>query len=255
MITFAEAIPGKAFQRVLERADSSFRNAGLEGISGVGARGGAAVGFQVDLSTGKTTSISGPPPAIFSTADRATQFIVTPNSLTARTARYIRWEPFAGQIEELVLPLVDLYAEIAAIQHVQVDYVDRFLWSGSWDNFEWRELLRDDGNFVPGKLAGVRGPWHCHSGWIEAVDGGQRLINVNIDLGDFARSGGISVPSVGILTLMRDDVIGTLPGPTPRYEDGASVQVGLEELHNDLKTLFAQIIVDAMAERIGLMSP
>src|ERR1700692_588425 len=102
------------------------------------------MGLQFDMATGKTIPLSGPGPMIFSSPDRATQFILTQNSLSARTGRYVRWEPFAGQIEDLILPLITLYTDVVSIQNVQLDYLDRFLWSGNWSDFDWKKLIRDD---------------------------------------------------------------------------------------------------------------
>jgi uncharacterized protein (TIGR04255 family) len=243
-ITFSEALPAKAFEKYLERARTIFRNAGFQPLP-------SPVSFQIDATTGRATPLTGVGPSIFVTSDQATQFFIAQNSLAARTGRYVRWQPFAGQIEEVIVPLVDLYADIVSIQSVQVDYLDRFMWTGTWANLDWRSLIREDGGFVAGRVSSVAGPWHSHSGWFEEVEGVRRLINVNIDLVDFAKSGEPAAPSVGILTLMRDNVVSDAAA-TRTYENGSSVQAGLEELHNDLKILLGQIITDAAAKRVAL---
>jgi hypothetical protein len=98
-ITFSEALPAKVFQRVFDQALTRFRNAGIEGVGP--APGGKGLAIQIDMASGSTTPLAGPRPATFATPDRATQFIIAPNSLTARTTNYVRWTPFAGQMEEL----------------------------------------------------------------------------------------------------------------------------------------------------------
>jgi uncharacterized protein (TIGR04255 family) len=247
-VTFSEPLPSKAFQRVLEQVQSRFRSAGLEWIAGV--PGSRAVRFQIDVASGQTTPIApGAGPAVFTTTDRSTQFIIAPDSLTARTTSYVRWAPFVGSIEELMLPLVGVYSEVVSAASVQLDYVDRFLWTGDWSSFDWRTLLKADGRFLATKAAKHR-LWHNHSGWFEESAQGRRLINVNVDLSDFNRSEG-PVPSIAILTLMREDVA----PEAPRFGDAPSVQACLEQLHNDLKTLLAHIIIDQMAERISLNAP
>jgi uncharacterized protein (TIGR04255 family) len=208
--------------------------------------GRPAMGFQIDVSTGQATPLTGSGPSIFATTDRATQFIIAPNSLTARTTSYVRWSPFIGQVEEMMLPLINVYSDAVSVKTVQLDYVDRFLWTGDWSNFDWKALLRSDGKFVAAEASKAHQLWHTHSGWLEDLtSGGHRLVNVNIDLGDFARPEGGAVPTIGILTLMRDDIV-------PEKSDVASIQGHLEEIHNQLKTLFGHIITEQMAERISL---
>lgn len=245
-IAFAQELPVKAFHRVVERARASFRNAGLESIGGA-----QTIGIQVDIASGRTTPIEGPRPAIFMTTDQAMQFIIAPNSLTVRTGRYVRWQPFAGQIEELLLPLLDGYVDVVSIANIQLEYLDRFLWTGDWSTFRWRDLLQEDGPFLSRGVSQAQAQWHVHNGWFENITGGRRLVNVNIDLVDVTRQDGI-VPSVGILTLIRDIVPEQVPGGPVRYGDGPSVQAGLEQLHKELKTVLEQIITAPMAERIGL---
>jgi uncharacterized protein (TIGR04255 family) len=259
-VTFSEPLPTKAFQRVVDGVQRRFRNAGLEMIGGTAAPPGA-VGIQVDMASGQATPITTPLPAVFATADRASQFVIAPNSLTARTNSYVRWEPFAGQMEELLLPAIANYSDVVSVVSVQIDYVDRFVWTGDWSNFDWRKLLRTDGKFIASHAAEHR-QWHTHSGWFESATGRRRLVNVNIDLSDYRHSESL-VPSIAILTLMRhdlpDSVGGGAPvpfdpagGPVVRLEDAASVQGILEELHNELKTLLGQVITDSMARRISL---
>jgi uncharacterized protein (TIGR04255 family) len=246
-IAFAQELPAKAFQRVLERARANFRNAGLESM------GTPAFSIQVDIASGRTTPLEGHRPSIFATSDQAMQFIVAPNNLSVRTGRYVRWQPFTGQIEELMLPLMDGYIDVVSIASIQLEYVDRFLWTGDWTSFNWRDLLKEDGMFVAGRASGARAQWHTHSGWFDEISGGRRLVNVNIDVADIVRSDGV-FPSIAILTLMRDVVPEQVVGQEVRYGDRVSVQSGLEQLHNQLKALLGQIITAPMAQRIGLTS-
>jgi uncharacterized protein (TIGR04255 family) len=243
-ISFSEELPSKAFQKVVARARERFRQAGMESV------GTGSFGFQIDAS-GRATAIEGVKPAIFVTSDQAMQCIVAPNDLTVRTGRYVRWQPFAGQIEELVLPLLEGYLEVVSIAHVQLEYLDRFVWSGDWTSFNWRELLREDGMFIAGRASRASAQWHCHSGWIEQMAGGRRLVNVNVDLADLPREQG-TAPTVAILTLMRDIMPEQVLDEQVRYRNATAVQAGLEQLHSGLNALLAQIITEPMAQRIGL---
>jgi uncharacterized protein (TIGR04255 family) len=247
-IIYAQDMPGKAFQKISTAAATIFRDAGFEALQN--ATGVVShVSIQVDAQ-GRVSPLSGPAPALYTSPDKGTQFIASANSITVRTGRYVRWEPFIGQFEELLLPLHQIYSDVVTVQSLQLDYSDRFLWTGSWEDFDWKLLLRDDAQFVAGRAASVQGPWHSHSGWFESGARSRRLVNVNIDLSEVINpASGLNAPSVAILTLLRDDM--TVP-EDPIYTDGASVQSGLEQLHNELKTLFEQIITVPMAQRIGL---
>jgi uncharacterized protein (TIGR04255 family) len=257
-VTFAEALPAKAFQKAIDRARNPLRNAGLE----ASPTAAAMVGIQIDAS-GRTSPLTGPGPSIFMTADRAVQLIVAPNSLALRTGRYVRWEPFAGQIDELVLPFIDDFVDVLSISNIQLEYLDRFLWIGDWSTFQWRDLLRADGEFVASKAAAAPTQWHTHSGWFQHEPGFRRLVNVNIDVAetiqtpiDSVSEGSpaipATVPSVGILTLMRDDQPGQAPEQPAKYDSSPTVQAGFEQLHRELKGLLGDIITPQMATRIGL---
>jgi uncharacterized protein (TIGR04255 family) len=247
-IAFTEELPTKAFQRVIDRAQASFRQAGMESFPT------SPVGVQVDIQTGIASALSGPRPRIFVTPDRAMQFIVAPSNLTLRTSRYVRWQPFAGQMEELLLPLTTGYVDVVSIAHFQLEYVDRFLWTGGdWSTFSWRELLRADGAFIAGRASQADREWHAHSGWFQYGPRGKRLINVNVDVADFTREE-VSFPSISILTLMRDIVPEENSEQGGTYSDIPSIQEGFEELHNESKTLLEQVITTGMAGRIGLTS-
>jgi uncharacterized protein (TIGR04255 family) len=248
MVIFEQQLPAKALQKVVDQAQSSFRNAGLETVSG------ANIGMQLDFVTGRATPLPpGAGPTIFTSRDRATNFIIAPNALTVQTGRYVRWQPFAGQFEELMLPFVQAYADIVSITSLQLEYLDRFIWTGDWGNLQLEHLLRPDSGFVVERAALSHGQWHSHSGWFDGEGAKRRLVNVNIDLVEFVPPRGppLAAPSVGITTLIRE-----MPGPVSdqptQYIEATSVQGDLEQLHFDLKTLLGEIIMPSLAQRIGL---
>jgi uncharacterized protein (TIGR04255 family) len=246
-IYFDQQLPAKVFQKVIERADALFRNAGYE-------RGGA-FGVNVDAATGQVSPIGESiSPANYVSPDRSNNFLVTSNALSMQTGRYVRWEPFIGQFEELMVPLVSLSADVVSIAGIQLDYLDRFFWTGNWENFDWRGLLQDKSDFVTDMARRTGRQWHCHSGWFEeCVAPIRRLVNVNIDVVDAIRLGHPEPsPSISILTLFRDH-IPVAPGqPVSTGIQSATLVAALGELHRDLKILLSRIITAAAAERIGL---
>jgi uncharacterized protein (TIGR04255 family) len=246
-IYFDQQLPAKAFQKVIERADTLFRNAGYE-------RGGA-FGVNVDVATGRVSPVGDSiSPASYISPDRSNNFLVTSNTLSMQTGRYIRWEPFVGQFEELMVPLVDLSADVVSITGIQLDYLDRFFWTGDWENFDWRSLLQDRPDFLTDMARQTGRQWHCHSGWFEErVAPVRRLVNVNIDVVDAVRHGRPEPsPSISILTLFRDHIPVTPGQPVATGIQAGTLVAALGELHGDLKILLSRIITTAAAERIGL---
>lgn len=245
IVMFDQALPAKAFENAMNAATRSLRNAGLELINQ------QVAGFQFDVATGRFGPATGPRPVILTSPDRATNFILTQNALTVQTGKYVRWQPLIGQFEELILPIVANYSNVISIAGVQLDYLDRFFWTGDWLSFDWRSLLRPDSGYLAQRAAAANLQWHSHAGWIENVDKTlKRFINVNIDVADVVRPGLSARPSIGILTLIQDRVD---PGTTPKGEIRPDAIHGrLELLHTELKSLLANIISAEMAARIGM---
>jgi uncharacterized protein (TIGR04255 family) len=246
-IMFDQELPAKAFQKVLDQAMPVFRNAGYENV-------GLVVGVSFDARTGRVGPITGPAPANYISADRSTNFLLAPNSLSIQTGRYVRWRPFIGQFNEMIGPIVPGYSDTINIQGVQLEYLDRFFWMGNWDDIEWRSLLKEGSEFIAGVARQARRQWHCHTGWFEPMTAElRRLVNVNLDVADAVRPGEAEArPSVGILTLIRDHVP-TNPGePVPHPIEPDTVVPSLENLHRDLKILLSRIITTHMTDRIQL---
>jgi uncharacterized protein (TIGR04255 family) len=245
IITFDQALPAKAFQKAMDDAMRSLRNAGLEMVSE------QMTGFQFDVATGRVGPATGPRPVILTSPDRATNFFLTQNAVTVQTGKYIRWQPLIGQFEELILPMIGSYTNVVSIANVQLDYLDRFFWTGDWSNFEWRSLLQQDSGYIARRAVAANLQWHSHAGWIENIDNElKRLINVNIDVADAVRPGLPPRPSIGIFTLMQDRVDST-NAPVGEIRPNSLLD-RLESLHTELKSVLANIISPDMAARIGM---
>jgi len=249
-VIFDQELPQKGFQNVLDRAAPAFRDAGYEQIAPTAT-------IQFDVATGRVGPMTGLPPTNYLSPDRSTNFLVAPNSIYTQTGRYVRWQPFIGQVEDLVIPLIVEYNKLVSITGIQLQYLDRFYWTGSWDTFKWQNLVQEKSGLVVPVAGEFVREWHCHSGWFELPPANplRRLVNVNIDVVEAIRPGDEAGPrpSVGILTLMRDHIVPAVGPPKIGMEPDIILPT-LEKLHRDLKNMLSRVISIEMAERIGLQS-
>jgi uncharacterized protein (TIGR04255 family) len=204
-IQFNQTLPQKAIGRVVDELRPALRSAGLE------AENISGFSFQVD-SQGRMLPVNIPGPSQFRTADRGTSLLFSPNLIVMQTARYVRWAPFVGQIEELILPAALSYCQSVNLIGIQLEYLDTFLWEGSWDDFRWDELLRRDSGFVAARASVASKQWHSNSGWFEFVGGNiRRLQKVDIEIVERATTGGGAQPAINILSTMKEEAYARVP--------------------------------------------
>jgi uncharacterized protein (TIGR04255 family) len=246
-VVFNQAVPPKIFSGLQESHKVRMLSAGL-------SEGPKAVGLQFDVLTGKIVPLENGGPLSFVTADRGTTVTITPNQVSILTLRYIRWANFKSAIDELLLQTIIDFCKSVSIVATKLEYRDRFLWSGTWDNFDVMQLLKRDSEFFAAKAAHAAQQWHSHAGWFEfPIKGVQRLVNVNIDVASVNTPNAVGLkPSVGIHTAIQDSVVAIPPNKDPKWVPEADVVQLLTEHHIYLKALLVSIISDEMAKRIGL---
>jgi len=244
-VVFSENVPEKLLRKLIVDLSKTLP----QGVSRTASRA-----FKFDVTTGQVTTEveEGTLPGAFISADKQNQFMLAPNALSWTTERYVRWKPFVGQLDSFFGPVLDGVLEAVSPQSVRLEYSDRFNWAGDWNDFDVKTLLRADPAFVAQRVLSGDGRWHTHSGWFDKVDNLRRLTNVNIDVADLV---GPMTPTVGIFTLMQDEANISGYGPSnPEDLNKAFIASRLENLHQGLKKLLADIIVPQMAEKIGLSS-
>jgi uncharacterized protein (TIGR04255 family) len=247
-VALPQPLPPKLFSALRERHAPAFRSAGLEMLNT------QAVGVHVDLVTGRVSSrapIAGAGPFTFVTPDKSAALAVNPNAVTWQTSRYIRWAQFEAQLEKVVFPILQSFLEAASASLVRLDYIDRFLWRGDWDNFSVSRLLQQENGFVTAAAHRAKREWHTHTGWLELNSDTRRVVNINVDVTTFAKPDGTAVPSVSVLSLLQDETL------DPQSESGPfattdGVTALLRKQHEDLKGLLRETISSEMAGRIGL---
>jgi uncharacterized protein (TIGR04255 family) len=247
---FDEPITEKAFQKLRNKADASLSQAQLL------AQPQPNFGFQIDATNGVVTPRhAGVGSVNYSNSDRSITCTITPSAIVWSSARYLRWQPFAGQLEQFVLPLLQFYEDLVSLQVVKLDYLDRFFWTGDWSDFNADSLLQSHAGKASKPSTKAYREWHSHSGWFEeTADQFRRLVNINIDAVGALRPGEtVPVPSIGIYTMIQDQSI--VPDSNIGAVSPPSLGCPLDRLdnqHEALKLLLAGVINTGMADRIAL---
>ncbi|WP_238272746.1 hypothetical protein, partial [Methylobacterium cerastii] len=176
-VGFGEPITEKLLQKIRTKAGPLFSQLQM------GAQVQSQLSFEIDPQSGVATpKQSGFGAIVYSNMDRSLNCIITPMALVWNNARYVRWQPFIGQMEQTIPPLLSIINDAVNITNIKLEYLDRFYWTGDWDNFDSKKLLRSDrGSWAETANRGRR-EWHSHAGWFETIsENSRRLMNINID--------------------------------------------------------------------------
>ncbi|MBA9069890.1 uncharacterized protein (TIGR04255 family) [Methylobacterium sp. RAS18] len=247
-VLFDQPLPEKIYTRLRDSAVEALRKVGLA------AQQQQGLSIMFDTQTGNITPqiTSALGPTQFVSNDGAAQLFYAPNSLVWHTNRYIRWDPFISQFESVTSFLLDNFLQSVSLASIQIEYWDRFLWTGKWNSIAYEKLLDANAPVSRPPAQSVK-EWHSHAGWFERSDGLRRLINVNVDASDYAAPTQDLVPSVGIYTMLRDEM--NAPGfqrVTPEEQSPTYLMDRLEKMHVASKNVLASTITGAMKDRIGL---
>lgn len=245
-VALKEAVPEKLFAATTDKHKSSFERFGLVEQP--------AISVSFNMATGQAVDASGNVFAKnYTFRDQSAALTITPQALAWGTSRYTRWKQFKEQLHVVFFPIVESYLAISDVILIRLDYLDRFLWTGTWDDFDLAMLLRPDLNSMPLVANRAKQERHSHNGWFESNGRLRRLINRNLDVAQVPLVGRIGMqPSVGVYTLIQDEFVVQLGGANP-LRDMSGVQQGIEQQHVDLKAMIADTISESMAKRIGLL--
>jgi uncharacterized protein (TIGR04255 family) len=246
-VVFSQPVPPKIFSGLLDKHRELLIASGM-------SEGPKAIGMQFDMLTGKVVPMSDGGPVSFVTPDKGTTLTIAPNQLSLQTQRYTRWAHFESSVDKFLTPVMREFCNSVEIQASQLDYWDRFIWTGDWDTFDVNQLLNPSYDLIAPKAARATFQWHSHAGWFEMrAPGERRLVNVNVDVTSVAPANAVMLrPSVGIYTSIQDGVVPIPPSTSPIWIPDAEVLGNFRQQHLDLKTLIETIISPAMARRIGL---
>jgi uncharacterized protein (TIGR04255 family) len=174
------------------------------------------------------------------------------NWLAVNCLAYTRWADIWGRARTLLQQSSDVISsEDSLVVGLALQYVDAFIWEGDIEQYDLRELLREDSEFIPRSLWG-RGPtWHLHQGWFrmtELPEVGRRLLE-RMHLDALSQNEVYVVKFDNTLRLdLRD---GVAPRGLFTGQD-ALIDLVFEQLHAENKRTMAGYLSDPIKERIGL---
>jgi uncharacterized protein (TIGR04255 family) len=246
-ILFDQPLPAKSFERVRSAEDKRLRGLGLES-------GPEAIGFTFDLQTGRVVPVEGnAKPIPYRTPDQSITITILNTQVSVTTTRYVRWAQFVVALSKYLLPAILVFLDTVSVLAIQLDYTDRFFWTGTWSDFDNSKLLNKESDLFARRAGSAREQWHSHAGWLESVEPQlTRLINVNIDVVNAQDPSTPGVrPSVGILTLIRDSPE-TSNSASSGWSREEAILGALDRQHVDLKQILRGLIIAEISKKIGL---
>ena len=246
-IIFDQSIPAKVFGQILGELTSALSAAGL-------VEGPPSIQFQIDIAEGRVDGPASQSINTFSTADRTSVLTLFPSQIVWGSRQYIRWAHFKSQMDTFLTPALSRATSVVSVSAVQLEYWDRFIWSGSWEDIDCAQLLGSS-PLLAEEARQKPQQWHSHIGWFDDLGEGRRqLTNVNVDVLTAIPINSVTgKPSVGIYSQLAQQVLPPLPGSgDTRWIEDAEVGDILDKQHVSLKRLLKRLINSDMASRIGL---
>lgn len=243
-VAFDGALPDKMFAQLVVQFTAMLEQHGLKRDTGTPA-------YQLDQSTGRVLAVSPDyAPATFTSFDNAFEVVIMPNSIMFSTQRYVRWASFINAFHNITGAIVAHFENALNTGSLRLEYWDRFLWTGEWDQFDLRKLIKEETKLVSPTIFDADRECHSHVGWFEYGIGERRLYNINVDvLALISPHNPTRVdPSVGIYILVHDQA------DKLNVKDYAKVGASerLEGLHKASKAQLSSLLVANLAKRIGL---
>nr|WP_278437082.1 TIGR04255 family protein [Brucella anthropi] len=243
-VAFDGALPDKLFANCVNEITAILEQHGMKRDAGSPA-------FQIDQATGRVISVSEDyAPATFTSFDNAFEIVIMPNSIMFSTQRYVRWASFVNAFHNITAHILARFDTVLSYGSLRLEYWDRFLWTGEWDSFDLRKLLKTDTGLVSSAVFEAERECHSHIGWFEYREDQRRLYNVNVDvLALVSPHNPTRVdPSAGIYILVHDQA----DKLNVRKFAESGINGRLEDLHKASKAQLSSLLVANLAKRIGL---
>jgi len=104
----------------------------------------------------------------------------TTNLVTVNCLNYLRWASVSTKARELHMAAISsLFESTAAtqgeqnvleLQSLTLQYIDRFSWTGSEDDYQLNLLINPNSDRVPAAILPRKIHWHSHQGWYETAE-------------------------------------------------------------------------------------
>ncbi|WP_155982328.1 hypothetical protein [Xanthobacter sp. 126] len=185
----------------------------------------------------------------------AEELIVGRDSIQYISYQYSRWVPFLQQMTLFFGELLGKALVGVRPQNVRIEYRDRFVFDGEKSEALPSDLLRESSAYIASHAFSRKDLWHSHTGFFcDASGADRRLIQIMIDVADLLIADEAK-RSIGILTVVQDNLgVGFLSEEVVDDPSAASQLVvsRFQELHDAAHSLFAQIVNDQTASRVGM---
>lgn len=176
-----------------------------------------------------------------------------------RTTSYTRWDRVWEEAREYFSQLLLIFGD-AQVSAYSLVYTDKFIWRGDKNNCSAKLLLRPQSSYITPGIFESSDLWHCHSGrFVQATNKAKRLEVVDLDCIDEVESipeGHRIVRAVRISTTLTDQLLHPESTATPLLaaQGVNELDAAFVEFHNILKKIFASIITDEMATKVGIQN-
>ncbi len=180
---------------------------------------------------------------------------VDANSLTYRTTSYSRWALIWERARKYFEALLGVYVRDVKLAAISINYVDKFVWSGSEMSDKTSSLIREGSKYLPKHIYESSDLWHSHTGAFVKVDKNtKRLINVNVDHIDETQD--TEMRRAIVISTVLTDIFDQV-GYEPLSIDGEEAHLDflnekITALHDLDKDVLGDIINDEMCQRIDL---
>lgn len=243
-VTFNGALPEKMFSNFIREISMHLEALGLK-------RQASNPAYTLDTASGRIVTVADDyGPATFVSNDGVIELFIVPNSFTFTTQRYVRWASFLNSFHAITAAVLSWFDSAVSVNSLRLEYWDRFIWTGEWDDFDLQKLLKKDTDVLAQRIFASGREAHCHTGWFEYAGTERRLFNVNVDLVALGTPHNPTRldPSVGIYILVQDQ------SDVENVKKFADVNLieRLGNLHAVSKTQMAALLQPNVAKRIGL---
>lgn len=178
----------------------------------------------------------------------AQQFVVSRANTALIINDYTRWAPALQLAMTVYAEALPIILADKAVNAIALQYTDAFTWKDDPELLDLSQVFRPGSKYIPANAFDQLGAWHSHHGYVE--DGShpaekERLNNININVADVAGE-----RTIQITTVHRAALDKPLRASNNKYLE--LVESLQNKLHIANKDILAQILSDAVAEKIKL---
>jgi uncharacterized protein (TIGR04255 family) len=172
------------------------------------------------------------------------------------TSKYSTWTNLKQRAGHLLSDSLGAALKHNLLQIIKLEYWDRFSHDGEMTTRSHADLFKQASPYLPSFVFDQAELFHVHVGFFAPSHvSRKRLINLNVDMIDLAEPPRPDAPpaaapprrSAGMYVLVQDTHSADQP-----LSDWAAATLLLDEMHTTSKRLFADVIVDSMAQQISL---